>query len=147
MKSRSKIDSVGLAEVEAGQWARIAPHLRLKTRRGRPRRDARRTFNGILWVLSSGARWEDLPVRYGSRSTCHRRFQEWQRSGIWSRLWLTFLRTLDDRRKRRWAKALLAGTFVPAKKDHRAAGVPRGDDGKHGLGSRASSDTVSRSPG
>ena len=135
MESRkSKIHIVGLAEVDDGQWARIASHLRLKTRRGRPREDARRTFNGILWVLSSGARWEDLPVRYGSSSTGHRRFQEWQRSGIWSRLWLTFLRTLDDRGKQGWAKAFLAGTFVPAKKDHRAAGVTGGDDGRHEQG-------------
>lgn len=125
--NRSTIDKiVRLAEADDGQWARIAPLLRPRTRRGRPRRDARRAFNGILWVLRSGARWEDLPVRYGSNSTCHRRFQEWQRSGMWSRLWLTFLRTLDDRDKQAWAKAFLAGIFVPAKIDRRAAGASPG---------------------
>ena len=55
------------------QWELIAPLLPSQKKRGRPRADDRRTLNGILWVLRSGARWKDLPKEYGSRSTCHRR--------------------------------------------------------------------------
>ena len=44
--------------------------------RGRPRVDARAILDGILGILRTGARWEDLPARYPSRTTCHRRFQE-----------------------------------------------------------------------
>ena len=59
------------------QWELIAP-LQLKPkRRGRPRAEDWRTLNGILWVLRSGARWKDLPPKYGSRSTCYRRLHEW----------------------------------------------------------------------
>jgi len=37
---------------------------------------------GILWVLESGARWEDIDKRqYASYQTCHRYFQEWVKSG------------------------------------------------------------------
>jgi transposase len=78
------------------QWALIGPLLPAPKRRGRRRADDRRTLNGILWVLRSGARWKDLPPKYGSRSTCHRRLQEWQEQGVWERIWLTFLGLLDQ---------------------------------------------------
>ncbi|HZA21114.1 MAG TPA: transposase [Dehalococcoidia bacterium] len=87
--------------------------------RGRPRADDRRTINGILWVLRSGARWRDLPKEFGSSSTCHRRLQEWQEQGVWEHIWLTFLGTLDQQGKLYWSQAFLDGSFVPAKKGER----------------------------
>jgi transposase len=47
------------------QWELIAPLLPKPKRRGKPRAEDRRTLNGILWVLRSGARWKDLPPKYG----------------------------------------------------------------------------------
>ncbi len=35
-----------------------------------------------LWVLCTGAPWVDVPERYPSYQTCHRRFQQWIRSGV-----------------------------------------------------------------
>ena len=35
----------------------------------------------ILWILRTGAPWADLPARYPSHQTCHRRFQQWVRAG------------------------------------------------------------------
>ena len=101
------------------QWEQIAPLLPLPKRRGRPRADDRSTLNGILWVLRSGARWRDLPERYGSSSTCHRRLQEGEAQGVWDHLWLHFLRTLDDDGNLDWSQAFLDGSFVPAKKGER----------------------------
>ena len=49
------------------------PHVR-RDRRGRPWRDPRDVLNGILWILRTGAPWADLPDRYPSPKTCHRRF-------------------------------------------------------------------------
>ena len=108
------------------QWEQIAPLLPLPKRRGRPRADDRSTLNGILWVLRSGARWRDLPERYGSSSTCHRRLQEGEAQGVWDHLWLHFLRTLDDDGNLDWSQAFLDGSFVPAKKGER----PSRTDGK-----------------
>jgi transposase len=67
-------------------------------------------------VLRSGARWKDLPPKYGSRSTCHRRLQEWQEQGVWEHIWVTFLGALDQQGKLDWSQAFLDGSFVPAKK-------------------------------
>src|SRR5918998_668191 len=98
------------------QWELIAPLLPLHQRRGRPRADDRRTLDGILWVLRSGARWKDLPSKYGSRSTCHRRLQDWQDQGVWERIRLKLLSTLDSQAKLDWSQAFLDGSFVLAKK-------------------------------
>lgn len=104
------------AAVSDAQWALVAPHLPPPKRRGRPRADDRRIFEGILWMLREGARWEALPARYGSKSTCHRRLQEWQQAGVWEQLLAVFLSTLDAQAKLDWEQAFLDGSFVQAKK-------------------------------
>ena len=98
------------------QWELIRPLLPARKRMGRPRADDRRTLNGIMWILRSGARWKDLPDRYGSSSTCHRRLQEWEEQGVWEHIWLAFLSTLDAQGKLDWSQSFLDGSFVPAKK-------------------------------
>ena len=72
------------------QWAILAPlfpkpRVR-RDRRGRPWRDPRDVLNGILWILRTGAPWKDLPDRYPSYQTCHRRFQRWVRDGTLRRV-------------------------------------------------------------
>src|ERR1700747_2326326 len=54
--------------------------------RGRPWTSRRSVINGILWVLRTGAPWADLPDRYPSFQTCHRRFQQWVRSGVMTKI-------------------------------------------------------------
>lgn len=103
-------------ELPDDQWAVITRLLPPHKGRGRPRAEDRRTLNGILWVLRSGARWKDLPRRYGSPSTCHRRLQKWQEVGVWEHIWLAFLSTLNQQGKLNWSQAFLDGSFVPAKK-------------------------------
>jgi transposase len=40
-------------------------------------------MNGVLWVLGTGtgAQWREMPETYSPYQTCHRRFQQWVRSG------------------------------------------------------------------
>jgi transposase len=68
------------------QWDVLKPLLPKprvrKDGRGRPWRDPRDVLNGILWVLRTGAPWKDLPDRYPSYQTCHRRFQRWNDNGV-----------------------------------------------------------------
>jgi putative transposase len=53
---------------------------------GRTAVDNRQFVNGVLWVLRSGARWSDLPERYGKYKSVHMRFMRWARSGVWEGL-------------------------------------------------------------
>jgi len=105
-----------VGDLTDAQWEVIQPFLPPRRRRGRPRADDRRTLNGILYVWRTGCRWQDMPRRYGSPVTCWRRLRQWQREGIWERLWRRDLALLDEQGKLEWAQAFLDGTFVPAKR-------------------------------
>src|SRR5436190_24228319 len=85
------------------QWTVLEPTFRPRRRpdgRGRPWTDARAVLNGVLWVLRTGAPWHDLPRRYPPYRTCHRRFQQWQRSGRLDRLLHRLAEDLRDRGNR-----------------------------------------------
>jgi len=101
------------------QWGRIAPHLPPQKPRGRRRADDRQTLEGILWVLKTGSRWQDLPRGYGSKTRCHRRLKEWQEQGVWERLWHAFLSTLDQAGRLQGERAFMDAIFLPAKKGER----------------------------
>ena len=114
-----------LTDLTDAQWSLIRPLLPPRARRGRPRADDRRTINGILWVLRTGARWADVPRCYGASSTGHARLQCWQRQGVWERLWRTLLSRLDQRHALDWRRGHLDATFIPAKKGGGAIGLTR----------------------
>jgi transposase len=94
--------------------------------RGRPWSDRRRVFNGVLWILRTGAPWKDLPPRYGAYQTVHRRFQEWVRSGVLEAVLLAIAQDLKDRGGLDLRECFIDGTFVPAKKGGAAWGRPGG---------------------
>jgi transposase len=74
-------------ELNDKQWARIADLLPGKTTDpGRTGRDNRLFVNGVLWVLRSGAHWQDLPERYGKWKSVHKRFTRWAKTGVWERV-------------------------------------------------------------
>ena len=74
-------------ELSEDQWNRIAALLPGKEGDpGRSGEDNRRFVNGVLWVLRSGARWHDLPPRYGKWKSVHKRFTRWARAGVWERV-------------------------------------------------------------
>lgn len=83
---------------------------------GRPRVSARACLEGVLWVLKSGARWQDLPDRYPSFTTCWRRHKQWTESGTLVSAWSRLINELDRRKLLNWSQALGDGTFSPAKK-------------------------------
>jgi len=53
-------------------------------------------IDGILYVLRTGCQWKMLPKEYGSGSTCHRRFQEWNRLDAFKKGWIRILKIYDD---------------------------------------------------
>jgi transposase len=93
-------------------------------RRGRPWSDRRNVFNGILWILRTGAPWQDLPERYGKYQTVHRRFQNWVRSGVMEKVLLAIAQDLQERGGLDLRECFIDGTFVPAKKGGFRSGRP-----------------------
>jgi transposase len=98
------------------QWEKIGPLLPELKSRGRPWRSNRAVFEGILWVLRSGARWHDLPDTYPSASTCWRRLRRWEEDRTWLRVWRTFIDLLDQQGLIDWEETFIDGSFAPAKK-------------------------------
>ena len=40
----------------------------------------------MLWILRTGAPWEDLPARYGAVGTVSSRFYRWRKAGVFDRV-------------------------------------------------------------
>ena len=73
-------------------WKRLEPLIPTPARRycfpGRRRVDNRAALEGILFVVRTGTRWNDLPTwAFGiSGAPCWRRLQEWHEAEVWQRL-------------------------------------------------------------
>lgn len=80
-------------ELSDRQWSAIAGLLpgRAETV-GRTAVDNRLFVNGCLWVIRSGARWSDLPPRYGNWKSAHKRFSRWAEGRVWERIFASLLR-------------------------------------------------------
>ncbi len=100
------------------QWAVIAPLLPKQNmeKGGRPRAEDKKTLEGILWILKTGAQWGELPARYGSYSTCWRRLKAWEEDGTWEHIWQRLLAVLSQKDKLMLSVGMVDGTFSPAKK-------------------------------
>jgi len=64
-----------------------------------PDRDA---FSAIIYVLRTGIQWNALPRELGASSTVHDRFQEWERAGVFRRLWQAGLQQYDELEGIQW---------------------------------------------
>ncbi|PYX55968.1 MAG: IS5 family transposase [Acidobacteria bacterium] len=119
----------------------IPEPMRRRDGRGRPWKDRRAVLNGILWVLRTGAPWADVPERYPSYQTCHRRFQQWVRSGVMKGILETLALDLKARGVLDVEEAFIDGSFAPAKKGALKSGRPKRGKGtkvmavadRHGL--------------
>jgi transposase len=81
-------------------WQRLKPLLPKPASTGRPRSDEREVLNGILYVLWTGCRWEDLPHDIAAHpKTCHRRLLEYQQLGLWELIWRDLMREAAQRHK------------------------------------------------
>jgi transposase len=69
--------------ISDGGWEIIRPFLTPRFSVGWPRADDRMVLNGILYVLTTGCRWMDMPLEYGSYKTAWKRLKKWQEMSIW----------------------------------------------------------------
>jgi transposase len=110
------------------EWRILDPLLPDRGERGPPIADKRRTVNGVLWVLRTGAPWRDMPERYGDWNSVFVRFSRWGKLGVCEA-----------------AFEALAGLGPPADEEQaidstimrahqHAAGVKRGNQNREALG-------------
>src|SRR5947199_8722257 len=96
-------------------WDLIAPKLprpRRSPQGGRPRADDRECLEGILWLLRTGARWQDIPIDLPSGSTCWRRLQEWSGEGILEEIHSRLIEDLGELGKLHLKELVMDATFI-----------------------------------
>src|SRR5690606_33594753 len=113
--------SVTTMKLTEAQWLWIeplVPKARVrKDRRGRPATDRRALLQGMLWILKTGARWQDLPRdRFPPYQTVHRHYQQWVAQGIFRRILTRLVEHLREKGKINLAETFIDASFVEAKK-------------------------------
>jgi transposase len=131
-------DDPTIWRVDDALWALIAPILastKARKKAGRPRRDDRAIFDGLIWLARTGGQWSQLPREFGPKSTVHERFTEWVESGALERAWAALLRAYDGEIGLDWAWQAADGCLVkapfgkkgaPARRRPRVATPPTG---------------------
>jgi len=67
-------------------------------------------------VLITGCRWIDLPEQYGSKSSAHRRFQDFQQKGIWKKILKCAIVSAHKQNKINLQKISVDSSSIPSKK-------------------------------
>lgn len=82
---------------------------------GRPPTGKREAIAGIFWMLDNGAKWKDLPRRFGTKSAVHRWFARWSHNGVFERLMNAAGSLVEQRGGFRLYECFVDGTFSKAK--------------------------------
>lgn len=105
------------------QYEQLQDLLPLNGQRGGQWKDHRLMIDAILWALSDGGRWRNIPAEFGPWQSVYDRFRNWTRKGLWDRI----LRRLQARKMRSgdidWGLFCIDGTVVRAHQS--AAGAPK----------------------
>lgn len=129
-------------EVSDAFWARVEPLIPARQREadkgyvrkpggGRKPKEARVVFSAVMYVLRTGCQWKALPKeRFGSASAIHKRFQEWERAGLFLRLWQAGLAEYDDMEGIGWRWQSADGAMMKAPLAQESVGPNPTDRGK-----------------
>lgn len=82
---------------------------------GRPPADKRKVVAGIFWILDNGAKWKDLPRRFGSKSTVHRWFKHWVEAGVFEAIMRDTGRFVEEQGGYRLYECFVDATFSKAR--------------------------------
>ena len=103
-------------ELTDSQWNMMEPHIPKPAKTGRPRSDDRKTVNGIIYVLTTGCRWNDMPKRYGDDSTANLRLRRWQKLGVWRKILKCAIQSAHRQNKINLQKISVDSSSIPSKK-------------------------------
>lgn len=106
------------SDITPKQFQLIEPLIRRRRRRtGRPPADLYEVVNGMLYVLSTGCRWRDLPHDYGvSYVTCYRQFIKWIKDGTFKKIFEALKHKANKKNLLHWRNAYLDASDVKSKK-------------------------------
>jgi putative transposase len=110
-------DDPTIWRVDDALWTLLAPILKSDKPRkkpGRPRRDDRAIFDGLIWLARTGSQWSQLPRAFGPKSTVHERFSEWVATGALERAWAVLLEAYDGAIGLDWTWQAADGCIVKA---------------------------------
>lgn len=110
-------DDPTIWRVDDALWAKLAPILRsdkVRKKPGRPRRDDRAIFDGLIWLARTGSQWAALPREFGPKSTVHERFAEWVADDKLERAWAVLLAEYDATLGLDWSWLAADGCLVKA---------------------------------
>ncbi len=86
------------------QWARIEPLMPSSDgSRGRPFRNHRQVFEGIVFRYRAGIPWRDLPACFGPWKTVWKRHRRFSEDGTWDRILTQLLAEADAAADIDWA--------------------------------------------
>lgn len=110
-------DDPTIWRVDDALWAHLEPILgsdKVRVKPGRPRRDDRSIFDGLIWLARTGSQWAALPREFGPKSTVHERFTEWVTDGKLEQAWALVLREYDAELGLDWTWQAADGCIVKA---------------------------------
>lgn len=72
-------------ELSEAQWNKIKDLLppERKPQGGRSAKSSRETLNAMVYWLSTGIPWRDLPERFAPWQSVYSRFRAWAKAGVW----------------------------------------------------------------
>ncbi|AZQ02992.1 IS5 family transposase [Leptospira mayottensis] len=109
---------LGHLDIPEEIWKRLHPLLpKRKTnskKGGRPRLDDRVAMAAIFYRVRTGIQWRYIPPMFGSKSTLHRRFQEWVASGVFDKIEKEALKLYERTVKIRTKRMASDGSFARA---------------------------------
>src|SRR5215211_5976062 len=131
-------------------WERIEPLLPERPSHPlgchNPRVPDRDAMDAILLVLRTGMQWNALNATgICSSSSAHRRFQEWERAGVFRELWRQALLAYDDTIGIEWEWLAMDGAMTTAPLGRAKTGPNPTDRAKRGR--NAASSARARDPG
>lgn len=105
------------------------PDAPVSAKGGRPATDKRQALRGIFWILDNGAKWKDLPRKFGSKSAVHRWFSTWVKAGVFEALMRDAGRLVEERGGYRLYECFIDATFSKARGGGDGVGVTKAGKG------------------
>lgn len=129
-------------EVSDEYWSRVEPLIPVTVRDeskeyqrrpggGRKKKSPRLVFEAIVYVLRTGCQWKALPRgAFGSSSSIHQYFLDWEAAGFFKELWRSGLAEYDEMEGIAWRWQSIDGSMMKAPMAQEAVGPNPTDRGK-----------------